>query len=273
MDPRNAACGWSTTSCRTSPGASCPTAASTPCSGPPYPGLDDTTWGTDEFLLAQAEQRHVLMTRFADTLLGDAIDADARVGPVGRRARDRRSPTTAATSARASSAATSARRTSPRSPASRSSSRSPGQAEGEVSDAFVTSLDVVPTVAEELGIDTDWEFDGLPVDEPRDRRPPRAAQRPATPSWSARRRRSTSRSASTRPGRAHRAPARRLWPTAGPAPGSRGPPAHRADARGRRRLARLPQQRAAVRGRSIRTPGCCPSTSPGRPRTCPPAPT
>ncbi len=32
----------------------------------------------------------------------------------------------------------------------------------------MTSLDIVPTVAEELGIETSWDIDGLPVDEPRD---------------------------------------------------------------------------------------------------------
>ena len=31
----------------------------------------------------------------------------------------------------------------------------------------MTTLDVVPTVVKELGIDTDWKFDGMPVDEPR----------------------------------------------------------------------------------------------------------
>ena len=36
-------------------------------SGPTMPGLNDQTWGKNQFLLDQAYQRHMLMLRFADT--------------------------------------------------------------------------------------------------------------------------------------------------------------------------------------------------------------
>jgi hypothetical protein len=46
--------------------------------------------------------------------------------------------------------------------------KQPGQAAGRVDDSFVTTLDVLPTVVEALGVGTDWKFDGIPAGEPRD---------------------------------------------------------------------------------------------------------
>jgi hypothetical protein len=39
----------------------------------------------------------------------------------------------------------------------------PGQAEGAVDDANVSTIDVLPTIADELGIDVPWEVDGAPI--------------------------------------------------------------------------------------------------------------
>jgi hypothetical protein len=52
--------------------------------------------------------------------------------------------------------------------------KAPGQTNGEVSDVPASTIDVVPTIAAELGIDLPWAVDGLdltePVDPDRDRR-------------------------------------------------------------------------------------------------------
>ena len=135
--------------------------------GPEYPGLTDQTWGRNGFLLDQAEQRHMLMTRFADRLLGEAIDRmqasglwdDALVilvadhgGAIGPG--ESRRPVTEENFGEVAGVPFFV--------------KAPGQQEGRTDDAFVTVLDVVPTVVEQLQIETDWVFDGLPVTEPRD---------------------------------------------------------------------------------------------------------
>jgi hypothetical protein len=42
----------------------------------------------------------------------------------------------------------------------------PGQTKGRVDPTFTTTMDVVPTIAKQLGLQTTWRFDGTPVDEP-----------------------------------------------------------------------------------------------------------
>ncbi len=138
-----------------------------PVLGPTYPGLNDTTWGSDPYLLAQAEQRHVLNTRFADRLLGDAIaqmrqsglwdealvivvaDHGGNIGP-GELRRNVDTKNFAQIAGVPFFV------------------KAPGQTRGEVRDTYVTTLDVLPTIVKQLGVRTDWEFDGIPVDEPRD---------------------------------------------------------------------------------------------------------
>src|SRR5918994_458699 len=43
--------------------------------------------------------------------------------------------------------------------------KSPGQDEGAVDDVNITTADVLPTIADDLGIDVPWEFDGQPAAE------------------------------------------------------------------------------------------------------------
>lgn len=133
--------------------------------GPTMPGLNDQDWGRNRFLLDQAFQRHLLMTRFADRLLGEAMDRmqrstlwnDALVivvadhgGAVGPG--ESRRPVTKENFPQVGSVPFFV--------------KLPGQDEGKTDDTFVTTLDVVPTIVKALGIDTDWRFDGVPVDEP-----------------------------------------------------------------------------------------------------------
>jgi hypothetical protein len=134
--------------------------------GPTMPGLNDQNWGTNRFLLDQAFQRHLLMLRFGDRLLGDAIDQMQRTGlwdkalvivvadhggAVG--AKESRRPATKENFPQVASVPFFV--------------KEPGQEDGSVEDSFVTTLDVVPTIAKALEIDTDFDFDGVPVDEPQ----------------------------------------------------------------------------------------------------------
>lgn len=50
--------------------------------------------------------------------------------------------------------------------------KAPGQTEGEVNDDNLMSIDIVPTVAEMLGIELPWEVDGLPASQVADERDP-----------------------------------------------------------------------------------------------------
>ena len=138
-----------------------------PVLGPQYPGLDGTTWGDDGFLLAQAEQRHELMTRFADRLLGEVIDQLERSGLW-----DDALVMVVADHGGNIEPGELRRNVAPENFAQTAGIpffvRTPGQQRGAVSEEFVTLLDVMPTVAKELDIATDWEFDGVPVDEPRE---------------------------------------------------------------------------------------------------------
>lgn len=133
--------------------------------GPTLPGLDDQTWGTNRFLLDQAWERHFLMLRFADRLLGDAIDQMKRSGlwdkalvvvladhggAIG--AKESRRPVTKQNFAKQANVPFFV--------------KLPGQEKGGVDQKFVTTMDLVPTVAKQLAVKTSWKFDGLPVDEP-----------------------------------------------------------------------------------------------------------
>jgi hypothetical protein len=135
--------------------------------GPNMPGLTDQTWGRNAFQLDQAWQRHFLMAKFADNLLGEAIDRMKSTGlwdkaivivtadhggsiePGGQRR-----PITSRNFAPVAGVPLFV--------------KLPGQKAGRVDDALVHTIDVVPTIAKTLGIRSGWKFDGKPVDEPHD---------------------------------------------------------------------------------------------------------
>ncbi len=45
--------------------------------------------------------------------------------------------------------------------------KSPGQTEGRIDDSNLMSIDVLPTIAQELGVTIDWEVDGYPAGSPQ----------------------------------------------------------------------------------------------------------
>jgi hypothetical protein len=138
-----------------------------PVIGPSIPGLDDQDWEDDPFLLDQAFERHFLQARFADRLLGDALGQMKASGLWDKalvivvadhggsiRPGQSRRPITKDNFGDIANVPLFIKR--------------PGQDEAKVSDELVTTLDVVPTIIKVLGLETDWQFDGKPVDEPRD---------------------------------------------------------------------------------------------------------
>ncbi len=131
------------------------------------PGSVDGRWGSDEFLIRQGQQRHLLQVGYADTLLGQLFDRlqaegiwdDAMIvvtadhGIAFTADHDKRTPNdeTVDEIYRVPMFI-----------------RVPGEREGEVSDENAMNIDVLPTIVDVLGIHTDWEFDGRSLfgDEP-----------------------------------------------------------------------------------------------------------
>lgn len=117
--------------------------------------------------VAVAEQRHMLMAQAADRLLGDLLakldeagayddtmvivtaDHGMSFGPstAKRAIEDGNEPDIAWVPLLV---------------------KAPGQGEGEPRDDNVMTVDVVPTIADELGIDLPWDVDGIPVDRAAD---------------------------------------------------------------------------------------------------------
>jgi hypothetical protein len=133
--------------------------------GPTMPGLNDQIWGSNQSLIDLAWQRHFLMLRFADRLLGDAVAQMKKTGLWNKALfivvadhggditpRGSRRPVTKGNFAAVAGVPMFV--------------KLPGQRTGSVNETFTTTMDVVPTVAKQLGVKTDWKFDGIPVDEP-----------------------------------------------------------------------------------------------------------
>ena len=123
------------------------------------PGSVDGRWGSNEFLIRQAQQRHLLQVGYADTKLGELMDRleaqgvwdDAVIvvtadhGISFTADHDKRAPSdeTVDEIYRVPMFI-----------------RVPGEREGEVDDGNALNTDVLPTLVDVLGIGTDWEFDG-----------------------------------------------------------------------------------------------------------------
>jgi hypothetical protein len=134
-------------------------------SGSNMPGLDDQTWNRNRFELDQAFERHFLMARFADNLLGEAIakmkasglwdkalvivtaDHGGAIEPGGSRR-----PITKQNFAAVGGVPLFV--------------KPPGQKAGKINDEPASTIDIVPTIAKTLGVDNGWKFDGKPLDEP-----------------------------------------------------------------------------------------------------------
>jgi Sulfatase len=128
------------------------------------PGVVDGTWVGSQWLADQGFQRHLLQTQYADRLLGGLLRRLRETGLYDRalvvvladhgvsfRSGDRR------------------RRPTPTNVHDVANMplfiKLPGQREGGVEDTAVRTIDVLPTIAEELGLRLREPVDGVPVDE------------------------------------------------------------------------------------------------------------
>jgi hypothetical protein len=131
---------------------------------PTAPGLDEGQWVGPQWLADQSWQRHLVQTQFADTLFGRLVDrlraADlydralivvAADHGVSFRAGDRR------------------RRPTPTNVHDVANLplliKTPGQRSGRVVDSAVRTIDVLPTIARELGLRLRDPIDGVPASE------------------------------------------------------------------------------------------------------------
>ncbi|MEA2419855.1 MAG: hypothetical protein QOE60_2061 [Thermoleophilaceae bacterium] len=130
--------------------------------GPDYPGLEDQRWSADGFPARLGLQRHLLQAAYADRMVGRIV---ARLRAAGiydealvvvtadhgvsfRPGEPRRKPTPGNLSDIASVPLL---------------IKYPNRPGGRIDDSFVRTLDVVPTIAAELGVKLPWEAQGRPI--------------------------------------------------------------------------------------------------------------
>jgi hypothetical protein len=122
-------------------------------------GLSQDVWGSNEWLVTQAYQRHLLQVGFADTLLGIALDRLKETGLYDRamivvvadhgasfRIGDRRRAVRPTNIGDIAPVPLFVKR--------------PGQTRGEIDDRHVRTIDVVPTIADVVGTPLPWQVDG-----------------------------------------------------------------------------------------------------------------
>ena len=133
------------------------------------PGFEGTVWSDDRYLIDQAHQRYLLQLQFADRLLGELLARLRSTGVYDRalvivmadhgvsfRPNDRRRAFTDTNLEDVAFMPLFVKR--------------PGQGEGRSEDAPVQSIDVLPTIADVLGIEVPWRVDGTSVFAPREGR-------------------------------------------------------------------------------------------------------
>ena len=134
------------------------------------PGLvvPGNRWGSNEFLVAQAYQRQLLQVSCTDKLLGEFLRKLRETG-----AYDRSLVIVTADQGVSVEPGESRRSVDPRHPTNLADLafvplfvKRPGQRQGKVVDTHVRTLDIVPTIADVLGIDVPWPHDGRSVFEP-----------------------------------------------------------------------------------------------------------
>jgi hypothetical protein len=132
------------------------------------PGFETTRWSDDAFLVDQAHQRYLLQLGFADRLLGELMTQLRSSGLYDRvllivladhgasfRPNDRRRAFTETNLEDVAFMPLFV--------------KTPGQEAGRTVDAPVQTIDVLPTIADELDIDVPWQMDGMPLLAPRAR--------------------------------------------------------------------------------------------------------
>lgn len=134
----------------------------TPLPGTDQPGATAGTWRADPWLARQGLQRYVLQVQYADRLLGRALAALRASGVYERAlivvAADHGASFEPGLSHRAATG-----RTLPQIANVPLLVKAPGQDRGRLADANVNTTDVLPTIADELGVELPWPADGRPA--------------------------------------------------------------------------------------------------------------
>ena len=132
--------------------------------GVSLPGVIDGTWVGPQWLADQGFQRHLLQTQYADKLLGDLLRQLRETGLY-----DRALVVVLADHGVSFKAGDRRRRPTPTNVHDVGTMplliKLPDQHEGGVVDTAVRTIDVLPTIAEELGLKLREPVDGVPVDE------------------------------------------------------------------------------------------------------------
>ena len=130
------------------------------------PGSEGTGWGDDPWLVAQGYQRHLLMVGYADTALGailDRLEATGRFdetllvvladhGVAIRPGVEHRRLITPDTVGEIAAVPLFV--------------KYPGQREGRIDDVRALTVDVLPTIADVLGVELPWVTDGVSLRSP-----------------------------------------------------------------------------------------------------------
>jgi hypothetical protein len=135
-----------------------------PIEGVEYPGLESGRWVGPQWQVDQSFERHILQAQYADGLVGRLLDA-LRLHDLFDDA------VIVVTADHGASFETG----QPRRPVSAANIgviapvpffvKLPGQREGRVDDGAVRTIDVLPTIAEAVGVRLPWKADGVPAGE------------------------------------------------------------------------------------------------------------
>jgi hypothetical protein len=130
--------------------------------GPDSPGLENEEWPPEPFYARLGLQRHLLQLGYVDTLVGRLVEAMRAAGIYER-------ALVVLTADHGVSYRPGVSRRIPE-PANRSDIAAvpllvkyPGRSAGRVEDGMVDTLQIVPTVARELGTELPWDADGRPL--------------------------------------------------------------------------------------------------------------
>jgi hypothetical protein len=128
------------------------------------PGVIDGTWVGPQWLADQGFQRHLLQTEYTDRLLGDLLQKLRETGLY-----DRALIVVMADHGVSFKAGDRRRRPTPTNVHDVANMplfiKRPGQREGKIEDTAVRTIDVLPTIARELGLKLRDPVDGVPVGE------------------------------------------------------------------------------------------------------------
>jgi hypothetical protein len=132
--------------------------------GVSLPGVIDGTWVGPQWLADQGFQRHLLQTEYTDKLLGDLLQRLRETGLY-----DRALLVVLADHGVSFKAGDRRRRPTPTNVHDVANMplliKTPGQRSGRVVDTAVRTIDVLPTIARELGLRLRDPVDGVPADE------------------------------------------------------------------------------------------------------------